>query len=291
MSRPAVVFTVMLATPTDLVDAVATMRSVIQEWNSANSAAQQVVLLPVDHATDVHPEVGRHPQAVVNKQILDDADLVVAAFWTRLGTPTESYPSGTVEEIEHHVEAGKPALLYFSMQPPQLADIDAEQLQKVRDYKTRMSSCSFYKEFGSMADLRGKFARDLAAVVNNDPHFRSAYRAQMPPSPEPISPERDLGELARRTLIAAVRGKGGSEGEVMVYRHSNGVSFSAGNEGILDAQTGREEAEIEDTVSQLESLDLVRDLGHKREVFQLTKRGFQVADSLAAKGDSAAPSA
>jgi hypothetical protein len=43
-----------------------------------------------------------------------DCDLVIAIFWTRLGTKTPRADSGTVEEISEHANAGKPALVYFS---------------------------------------------------------------------------------------------------------------------------------------------------------------------------------
>jgi hypothetical protein len=50
---------------------------------------------------------------VINRQVLADCDLLVAIFWTRIGSPTGSALSGTVEEIEKHLKAEKPAMLYF----------------------------------------------------------------------------------------------------------------------------------------------------------------------------------
>lgn len=42
---------------------------------------------------------------------------IVAIFWNRIGTPTNAFPNGTVEEIKRHLKAGKLALLYFSDEP------------------------------------------------------------------------------------------------------------------------------------------------------------------------------
>ena len=69
----------------------------------------------------VAPEMGDEPQTIINKRILEDADFLVGIFWTRLGTPTASYASGAVEEIEEHLAAGKPAMLYFSAAPAAMA--------------------------------------------------------------------------------------------------------------------------------------------------------------------------
>ena len=50
--------------------------------------------------THTTPEMGNDPQTLINKQILEDCDLLLGVFWTKIGTETEKYPSGSVEEIE-----------------------------------------------------------------------------------------------------------------------------------------------------------------------------------------------
>jgi hypothetical protein len=78
------------------------------------------MLLAVGWETDVAPEMGAPAQSIIDRQILNDADLLVGIFWTRIGTPTASYASGAVEEIEEHLKAGRPAMLYFSAAPTTL---------------------------------------------------------------------------------------------------------------------------------------------------------------------------
>lgn len=53
--------------------------------------------------------------------------ILVAVFWTRLGTDTGEYASGTMEEVEEFRAAGKPVLLYFSSGPIAPERIDSEQ--------------------------------------------------------------------------------------------------------------------------------------------------------------------
>ncbi len=50
---------------------------------------------------------GQSGQDVLNNQIVYPADGTIAMFYTRLGTPTDKYQSGTVEEIEKSLELGK----------------------------------------------------------------------------------------------------------------------------------------------------------------------------------------
>jgi hypothetical protein len=61
-----------------------------------------------------HPAARRSSSKIINRQLLDEADIVVGIFGTRVGTRTEKYVSGTVEEIKRHVAAGKTAKVYFS---------------------------------------------------------------------------------------------------------------------------------------------------------------------------------
>ena len=58
------------------------------------------------------PIAGAHPQAIINSQGLKDADIVFAVFGSRIGSPTPDAISGTVEELEAAIKAGKPEIAY-----------------------------------------------------------------------------------------------------------------------------------------------------------------------------------
>ncbi|MCV5191608.1 hypothetical protein OFC03_30125, partial [Escherichia coli] len=81
------------------------------------------------------PEMGASAQTIINNQVLDKCDLLIGVFWTRIGTATSEYSSGTVEEIEKHINTGKPAMLYFSSQPVALDSVDLEQVQNLNLFK------------------------------------------------------------------------------------------------------------------------------------------------------------
>jgi hypothetical protein len=56
-------------------------------------------------------------------------------FWTKMGTSTGVAESGTVEEIDQFVAAGRPALLYFSRRPIDPDKIDLKQHKKLGQFK------------------------------------------------------------------------------------------------------------------------------------------------------------
>ena len=108
MSYQATVYTVMIASPSDVPQERIVIREVLAEWNAVHSANKGAVLLPVSWESHAAPDTGARPQEIINRQLLDDCDLLVAVFWTRLGSPTGKASSGTVEEIEEHVAKENP---------------------------------------------------------------------------------------------------------------------------------------------------------------------------------------
>ncbi len=81
------------------------------------------------------PETGRRPQEAINRQLVQECDILVGMFWTKLGTATGVAESGTVEEIDQFVAAGKQAMLYFSSRPIDPNKIDLKQHRKLRAFK------------------------------------------------------------------------------------------------------------------------------------------------------------
>ena len=278
MAYPALAIEVMLAAPSDLQTELSVMRKVILDWNDSHSRSRQVVLLPGHYLTRVVPEVGRGPQTAVNRQLLEYCDLLVAAFWTRLGTPTDTSESGTVEEIKRHVDVGKPAMLYFSNASPPLADIDTRQLEAVRVYKSKMQGQSLYREFGSPNDLRAKLNKDLATLMDENSFIQSLLRQHSALQPRVLNPVRDLSVMSKRMLAAAAAEDG------QIWRRAaaqgNYVGYRAGGTTSGTFGDPRSQADAQTALDELVAAGLVRDEDGEGKLFKLTRRGYEVADGL-----------
>ena len=107
----------MIASPGDVAQERFPAQRIVHEWNAIHSRDRGIVLQPVMWEPHSSPAMGDRAQAIINKQILRDADLLVGIFWSRFGTPTGEAASGTVEEIGEHLKAGRRAMLYFSTAP------------------------------------------------------------------------------------------------------------------------------------------------------------------------------
>ena len=143
MSYIATVIPVMIASPGDVEQEREEVRNAIYNWNDINSKNTSMILNPIGWETHGAPEMGDRAQALINKRLLTDCDLLIAVFWTRIGTPTGSYESGTVEEIERHMAEDKPTMIYFSKTPIDYSKVDRDQYDLLRLCCTNLSVKGF----------------------------------------------------------------------------------------------------------------------------------------------------
>jgi hypothetical protein len=137
----------------------------------------------LDHSADcfiaswMGPLMGDRPQEIINSQVLEDSDLLIAVFWTRLGTPTDEAGSGRVEEINKHLEAGKPALIYFSSTPVQLESVDEAQYRALKEFKEECKERGLIQTYDSPSEFRDKLYDHLSITINTHPYFLDVIEA------------------------------------------------------------------------------------------------------------------
>jgi hypothetical protein len=165
MAYSARVFRVLIASPSDVEEERDAVVSVIQAWNDLHSRSREIVLLPLRWETHTAPEFGTRPQEVINRAIVDDCDLVVGIFWTRLGSPSGKADSGTIEEIERASKANKPIMLYFSRTEINPHDIDMDQLSRLKLFENRVKQNSLVESYRSKNQFRDKFSQQLEIKV------------------------------------------------------------------------------------------------------------------------------
>jgi hypothetical protein len=165
MAYSARVFRVLIASPSDVEEERDAVVSVIQAWNDLHSRSREIVLLPLRWETHTAPEFGTRPQDVINRAIVDDCDLVVGIFWTRIGSPSGEADSGTIEEIERASSANKPVMLYFSRAEINPHDIDMEQLRRLKLFEDRVKQNSLVETYKSKNQFRDKFSQQLEIKI------------------------------------------------------------------------------------------------------------------------------
>jgi hypothetical protein len=185
MPYQANVFRVMVASPSDVQEERKAVPEVIYNWNAVHSLPFKTVLLPVKWETHSTPEMGNRPQAIINKQLVDESDILIGIFWTKLGTPTGVASSGSVEEVREFIDKGKPVLLYFSNVPVVAHSIDLPQYEKLKEFK---EEC-FKEGLVSTYETLFEFRENLHTHLHNTVLRLRGVKEQTTREPEIVQPQ------------------------------------------------------------------------------------------------------
>jgi hypothetical protein len=179
VSFEATALSALIASPSDVSVERSIIAKAIHDWNNTNAELFGIFLVPVMWETHSTPAMGEPPQAVLNKQIVDRCDFLIGIFWTRIGTPTGVAASGTVEEIERFIAAGKPVLLYFSSRPVALDSVDHEQYQRLKHFRKSCEARGLVERYSSESELVEKLSRHLTLTVQRDflKYFRLSWKS------------------------------------------------------------------------------------------------------------------
>jgi len=264
----ATVLRLMIASPGDVAAERAVVREVVTEWNTTDGAHANTMLMAVGWETDVAPEMGAAPQSIIDKRLLATADLVVGIFWSRLGTPTASYASGAVEEIEEHLKAGKPAMLYFSSAPASPDSIDADQYRALEAFRDSCKTRGLYATYRDVDDFRRKFSRDLQITMNSHGASSTGTATRAESSSAALSADA-------AALLKAASADG--SGVILFGRYGTGVEISVGDKVFNEDSAPRTVARWEGAIEELEKRGFIKAGGSAREVFEVTRDGFAAA--------------
>ena len=162
----ATVLEVLIASPSDTMAQREVIHRTVIDWNASNARAFGVVLLPVMWETHSIPGLEGRPQGMLNEQFVNDADILIATFWTRLGSPTGEADSGTVEEIARFRDNGRPAHVYFCDIPVAPLSTDTKQIEAIRGYRDELSKVGLFSSYASDEELRLRVRDDLTKRIH-----------------------------------------------------------------------------------------------------------------------------
>jgi hypothetical protein len=281
MGYEAIVYKVMIASPSDVISERALIRDMLAEWNIVNSESGRKVLLPVGWETHASPAMGDRPQSIINKQVLQGCDLLVGVFWTRLGTPTGEYASGSVEEIEEHIKAGKPVMLYFSDVPIIPSSVDAAQYDELLRFKEACESRGIFETYTSLDDFAKKFYRQLQLKINQDKYFKleevttDVAKLDLVESGRP-----EIPQLSREAQVLLKEASRDPSGHIVRLVTLGGFFVQTNSRQMTEGRNPQDRAIWEATIEELEDAGLIEDRAGKRQIFLVTRKGYELAELL-----------
>lgn len=154
-------YKLLISCPSDIKKEKEIIHDEVEKFNRVHGDSLGIQIETADWEKSVYPTYGDKPQSIINKQLLPKCDAVVALFWSRIGSPTDKYASGTIEEMEEMALKGKQVFLYFSNNEINPEDIDIKQLEKLRSFKEENSDNCLYGEYDNVEEFRQRFSVDM----------------------------------------------------------------------------------------------------------------------------------
>jgi len=188
MTFQATVYRILIASPDDVIAERKIIQEIISSWNRTYFPKVNVLLLPVMLESLLVQETRDLPKAELNLQIAKDCDILIGAFWTRIGTDSGIAESRTLKEIKEFHKAGKPVMIYFSSAPVAPGSVDLKQYGVLMKFMDDCLKQGLVERYDSIPDFREKFSRQIA-------HKLLSTR-KMPEG----EPSRDPNEAARKEL-------------------------------------------------------------------------------------------
>lgn len=167
MPQTVQLYRVFFAAPGDVIEELTLVQGVIEDWNRQHGDEFGVRIELLHWSTHSWPAIGERPQSLINQQAFDKADIVVAVFWGRFGSPTGRAASGTEEEIRRGIRQKKQVLVYFSTHPEPHQRPDPKQHSKIESFKRKIGKKALYWSYSDRARFPEVFRNHLAQVMRD----------------------------------------------------------------------------------------------------------------------------
>lgn len=166
-------------------------------------------------------------------------------------------------------------MLYFSDVPVVMGSVDEAQYARLKQFRDDCMTRGLLESYSSIAEFREKYYRHLQIKLNSDEYFcPSAQTAELNTLPPRLADQ--LSSEAKTLLKDAV----GADGQILCLYMLGGLTIQVGSRNFTAGADARSQAMWEGAVQELENLGLISPLGNKREIFKVTREGYDEADQI-----------
>lgn len=169
MNRNCTIINILISCPSDIVEEVKIVKDAISRLNARLIQDYNICINTQHWESHSYSKSGNAAQTILNQQLVDNADALIAMFWTKYGTATETHGSGTEEEINRIIAEGKQVFLYFlEYSPPKITEINPDQLKKIEIFKQHYSENKkgLYKRITKKEDLSLEITNNIHAYIS-----------------------------------------------------------------------------------------------------------------------------
>ena len=170
MPKNVIQYDLLISCPGDITNEISIINDVVSQFNTQFSDALGISIRTKHWRKNSYAQSGGKPQALLNEQFVKDCDAAVAILWTRFGTPTDEYGSGTEEEIEIMLSSGKQVFMYFSDKSLSPSQMNGESYKKVQAFRDKYKDRGIYFTYSTDEEFKTLFFAHLSQ------HFLSEKR-------------------------------------------------------------------------------------------------------------------
>lgn len=271
------VYRIMIGSPSDIKEEISIAREVLNNWNNLNSEKNRMVLLPIHWFISSYPAMGKHPQKLLNEQLVEKSDLMICIFGTRLGSPTDTEISGTVEEIKEHRKAGKDVMVFFKNSVDDISSVDLQQLQKIKDFKESIKNDVLWQEFSDAKDFEHKLSEKLQLYINDNWSNGATDDTALS-----LTQKIEFSDDEKEIIMKWTKSRSANCHKISV---KGGVYYIIGDYQYF-VNSGKEEAEFDDYIERLMRvgfIELERYNKDGKPVYKLKKAAYDYVDSITEK--------
>jgi len=145
MAKTITLYKIFVASPSDLNDERSLIEEIVDELNLSTFNNSDIKIELKKWETHANPDIGKYPQQVIIKDINYDYDIFIGLLWSKFGTPTEKFGSGTEEEFysAYSLHQKSPSsvkiMFYFKQAAIPMDKIDTDSINSIRKFKSELS--------------------------------------------------------------------------------------------------------------------------------------------------------
>ena len=173
MAQNVTLYNLLISCPGDVKSEITIIEEAVNEFNELYAEPLGITVQTRHWSKSSYAQSGGKPQELLNNQFVEKCDAAIAIFWTRFGTPTDEYGSGTEEEIEIMLQSGKQVFMYFSDKPCPPSQVDDEGYKRVQAFREKYKDKGVYFTYSTDEEFRKLFLAHLSMYFLSDKRIKN----------------------------------------------------------------------------------------------------------------------
>jgi len=170
-------------------------------------------------------------------------------------------------------------MLYFYGQPVEEGSVDKEQYSKLKEFRESCQQKGLYATYDNHSDFKEKFYHHLQIKVNEHEIFKEAGDASEIKI-EIVRSETNIPHLSDEAKVLLKEASMDNHGTILHVRYFGGTDIQTNGKNLITKQDRRQVAKWEAALQELQNANLIVARGHKGEIFEVSDKGYQIADMI-----------